>query len=151
MVSVANLNNRLRIVKATITSADFTWSAANQTAQGVKVLTLPYGSTILDFHVVNSGGTWTNSATLSAVNITAGVSSGDASLLGTTNIKTAATAALYGSRLATAPTALTSIYVTFTPVGAGGNWNAMTNTTANTKIDVYMAIVDFVTVKPTIS
>ena len=151
MVAVANLANKFRVVKATISASDFNLAAANQTAQGVKILTLPYGSTILDFHVVNSGSTWTNSGTLSAVNIVAGVSSGDASLLSSTNIQTGGTAALYGSRLATKPTATTPIYVTFTPSGAGGNWSTMTNATTNIKVDVYMAIVDFVTTKPTIA
>ncbi len=149
MVSITPIKNGIRQFKVSVTKADFNTTVANQTAQGILLFTLPYGSTIIDAHIINSGNTWTSSGTLTNLNVLLGKTSGGNEYLTSTDLKTSAGSAINTGKIVPATAATQTVYLTATPVGSGSNWNTITS--SGMVFDVYFTIVDYITTKPRLS
>ena len=147
MVAITPIKNGIRLYKVSVLKTDFTLTAANTTAQGIKLFTLPYGSTIIDAHIINSGTTWASSGSLTNLNVVLGKTSGDNSYLTSIDLKTNGNSSVNTGKLVPSTTALQTVYLTATPVGA--NWNTVNST--GMVFDCYFAIADYITTKPTIS
>jgi hypothetical protein len=118
-----------RVYQVTLKAADFDFTQANQTAQNVAVVTIPAFEIVESVNVLNIGSTVTSSGTLTGFNVKAGNASGGTQFISATDLTTAGSAVSSSNgTTVSVSTTNSTLYIGFTPVGTGANWNTITST-----------------------